>query len=279
MADQVKVQYDEQHTITFYQYVMGGGGHDIHFGVYRDPSWGVKESANATTELMMTLMDWAKPCTKDSYVLDLGSGHGGGTHAMVQKFGCKAMDFNLGPEQNAFNMEQCKTLGIADSVETRVGDLNDPFPEDFTGKFDFCWSCEVFCHAADKVAVLKEIKRCLKPGGIFVMSDIMGADGADEKALKDFTDRNATTKMARPSEYIAAMKEAGLTYVTFWDNSNNMEKYFADMLSQTIKFNDEMVAKGVPQAYLDNWRQSLTDRVAIQKEHGVFAHGVFVVRN
>jgi len=26
--------------------------------------------------------------TKDSKVLDLGSGHGGGTHAMVQKFGC-----------------------------------------------------------------------------------------------------------------------------------------------------------------------------------------------
>ena len=30
----------------------------------------------------------------------------------------------------------------------------------------------------------------------------MGADGADEKALKGFTDRNATTFMGRPSMYI-----------------------------------------------------------------------------
>ena len=95
------------------------------------------------------------------------------------------------------NLARCKELGIDDKVDCIVGNLNEPLPEDWTGKFDFVWSCEVFCHAGDKVQVLSEIKRILKPGGIFVMSDIMGSDGASEKALKDFTDRNATTAMAR----------------------------------------------------------------------------------
>ena len=45
------------------------------------------------------------------------------------------------------------------------------------------------------MALFKELVRCMKPGGVFVFSDIMGADGADEKALKGFTDRNATTFM------------------------------------------------------------------------------------
>ena len=63
-------------------------------------------------------------------------------------------------------------------------------------------SCEVFCHAASKPKLLKDILTMLEPGGVLVFTDIMGADGANEKALKDFTDRNATTEMARPSGYL-----------------------------------------------------------------------------
>ena len=66
----------EQSTRTgvfFTHHVMGGGGH-IH-RVYRDPTDGVKESANRTANWMMTQMDMAK-ITKDMHVLDVGSGHG-----------------------------------------------------------------------------------------------------------------------------------------------------------------------------------------------------------
>ena len=89
VADKVLEQYDEEITRVFYQCVMGGGGHDIHFGIYKDPEDGVKESSAYTTEWMMTQMDWAKTIKPDMHVLDLGSGHGGGSHAMAQRFGCK----------------------------------------------------------------------------------------------------------------------------------------------------------------------------------------------
>jgi cyclopropane fatty-acyl-phospholipid synthase-like methyltransferase len=68
---------------------MGGGGHDIHFGIYKEPTDGVKESSQHTTEWMMTQLDGASPVKPTHHVLDLGSGHGGGSHAMAQKFGCK----------------------------------------------------------------------------------------------------------------------------------------------------------------------------------------------
>jgi len=257
---------------------MGGGGHDIHFGCYRDPSWGVKESSAATTELMMSLMDWAKPVTKDSLVLDLGSGHGGGTHAMVTKFGCKAQGFNLGPKQNEMNMAECERLGIADRVEVMVGNLNDPFPAEWTDKFDFVWSCEVFCHAGDKAALLAEVKRILKPGGVLVFSDLMGSDGAAESDLAAFTDRNATTFMGRPSMYLDFVKGAGLEYVCWFDNSSSMERYFADMVKQIDENRETMKSQGLTEQYINNWHQSLSDRVKIQHDKGVFAHGVFVAR-
>ena len=37
VADKVLEQYDEEQTRVFYQCVMGGGGHDIHFGIYKEP--------------------------------------------------------------------------------------------------------------------------------------------------------------------------------------------------------------------------------------------------
>ena len=175
--------------------------------------------------------DWANKITPDMHILDLGSGHGGGSHAMAQRFGCKVTGFNLGPGQNALNMERCKELGIDHLVDAKVGNINEPLPEEWTGKFDAVWSCEVLCHAGDKVALFKELVRVLKPGGVFVFSDIMGADGADEKALKGFTDRNATTFMGRPSMYIDFIKESGFKYVTWWDGSHHLERYFCNMLA------------------------------------------------
>merc|ERR1711963_537070 len=237
-------QYDQEHTRVFYKYVMGGGGHDIHFGVFKDPSWGVKESGEATTNIMLDLLDWAETMTGDKHILDLGSGHGGGSHVMAQRFKCKVTGINIGPEQNKVNMDRC----------------------------------EVLCHAGDKEHTLKEVKRVLKPGGVMVFSDLMGADDADEEALRSFTDRNATTIMGRPSQYLAAIKGSGLKYVCWWDNSSHLEKYFREMLAQIAKHREDMKAEGITDQYLDNWVQSLSDRAEIQASKGVFSHGFFVCR-
>ena len=139
-------------------------------------------------------------------------------------------------------------------------------------------SCEVLCHAGDKPELFKEVARVLKPGAAFVFSDIMGADGADEKTLKGFTDRNATTVMGRPSTYLQCMKDAGLDYVTWWDGSNHLETYFRDMIKQIHTHREEMLSKGLTDKYLDNWLESLTERADTQRDHGVFAWGVFVCR-
>mmetsp|Transcript_7706 Transcript_7706/g.21925 ORF Transcript_7706/g.21925 Transcript_7706/m.21925 type:complete len:292 (+) Transcript_7706:136-1011(+) len=270
-------QYDQDHTRIFYRYVMGGGGHDIHFGVFKEPSWGVKESSEATTNIMLDLLNWSDTITPEKHVLDLGSGHGGGTHALVQRFGCKVTGINIGPEQNKVNMDRCKELGVADKVSTVVGNINEPLPfEDNT--FDACFSCEVLCHAGDKEFTLKEVKRVLKPGAAIVFSDLMGADDADEAALKSFTDRNATTVMGRPSWYLANIKAAGLKYVCWWDNSNHLEKYFREMLRQIADYREDMKNEGITDEYLDNWVTSLTDRAEIQASKGVFSHGFFVAR-
>lgn len=176
------------------------------------------------------------------------------------------------------NLHEAKELGIADRIEVLAGDFNKGLPADWTEKFSHVLSCEVFCHAASKSALLREILRCLKPGGAIAFTDIMGADGADEKALKDFTDRNATTEMARPSAYRKDIQEAGFSEVSFWDGSCHLEHYFKAMLDVCMTKREAMTKDGVPKQYLDNWVKSLTDRCEIQKRKNVFAWGIFTGR-
>jgi hypothetical protein len=48
VAAKVQEQYGEKHARIFYKYVMGGGGLDIHYGVFRKATDGVYESSKAT---------------------------------------------------------------------------------------------------------------------------------------------------------------------------------------------------------------------------------------
>lgn len=271
-------QYDEKQATIFYKYVMGGGGMDIHYGIFTSDADNVYEASKATNDRLITTMHWTQPITKDSVVLDLGSGHGGLSHEIALKYGCRVVGVNISPRQNDMNEAEAKSLGVGDLLEVMLLDFNKGLPEEWTDKFTHVISCEVLCHVADKAATFAELKRVMKDGAAFSFTDIMGAENADEKVLKDFTDRNATTKMARPQEYVTMMKEAGFVNASFLDYSQHLIHYFTCMRDQTIKHRQNMIEEGCAPEYLDNWQKSLTSRVEIQKEHKVFAWGIFSCR-
>eukprot|EP00303_Exanthemachrysis_gayraliae_P013761 CAMPEP_0206024228 /NCGR_PEP_ID=MMETSP1464-20131121/37838_1 /ASSEMBLY_ACC=CAM_ASM_001124 /TAXON_ID=119497 /ORGANISM="Exanthemachrysis gayraliae, Strain RCC1523" /LENGTH=288 /DNA_ID=CAMNT_0053398231 /DNA_START=70 /DNA_END=932 /DNA_ORIENTATION=+ len=273
VADKVVEQYDLAHARIFYKYVMGGGGMDIHYGAFRSASDGVFESSKETNKRLLTTLDWMRPITEKSLVLDLGSGHGGLSHELIKTYGCKVIGVNISPEQNKMNEEEAKRLGVGDKNEVVLANFNDGLPADWTGKFTHVVSCEVFCHAASKPGLLADLKRCLAPGGALAFTDIMGADGANEKALKDFTDRNATTEMARPSNYRQMLKDVGYREVSFLDMSAHLVLYFDNMVKQINTHKADMMKEGVSEEYLAKWLDSLTQRVDIQREHEVFAWG------
>lgn len=278
VADKVVEQYDEEHARIFYKYVMGGGGLDIHYGCYKSASDGVFESSKETNKRLLTTLDWSRPITKDSVVLDLGSGHGGISHECAVRFGCQVVGANIAPEQNAWNLKEAEKLGVGHLVSVTLNNFNDGLPEEWTNKFTHVVSCEVLCHAADKMTLFKDLKRCMQPGAGFAFTDIMGADGADEKVLKDFTDRNATTAMGRPSEYMTLMKDSGFINGSYLDYSPHLVHYFQGMVDQINNNTDAMKSEGVTDAYLAKWMDSLTSRVDIQKNHAVFAWGIFCCR-
>lgn len=278
VAEKVIEQYNEKQARVFYKYVMGGGGFDIHYGCFRKSSDTVYEASKVTNDRLLTCLDWTSPVTESSYVLDLGSGHGGISHEIAKRFGCRVMGVNISPEQNKMNIEEAERLGIEELVDVTLADFNQGLPDGWENSFTHVLSCEVLCHAASKSFILKEVSRVLKPGGAFVFTDIMGADGADEIVLKDFTDRNATSKMARPSEYLGLLKEIDYVQGSFLDFSSHLVHYFQAMVDQINKNSDAMIREGCSEEYLARWMKSLTSRVEIQREYEVFAWGIFTSR-
>jgi len=273
-------QYDTDQTQIFYRTVMGGGGEDIHYGVFKDPATdGVFEASENTVKLLMDCLEWhaQEPIGARHVGLDLGSGHGGATHRIVQRFGCAMQDMNLCANQNASNEEKCAALGIGDKVSVLTASFDGGLPF-ATASFDFVWSEEVFCHAADKKSLLREVQRVLKPGGSLIFTDIMGRDDATQDALDSFTDRNATAIMARPKDYGRWLGEAGLECEWQLDLSRHLLPYFEKMLFQIADNKDELKAEGCEEAYLDTWSESLSQRIETQRDARTFAWAAFCAR-
>jgi len=281
VASKVVEQYDAEHARIFYKYVMGGGGMDIHYGVFTKPTDTVYESSKETNHRLMTALHWTKSITPESVVLDLGSGHGGLSHELATTYKCKVVGVNISPAQNEMNLKEAEKLGVADKISVTLANFNEGLPAEWTDRFTHVISCEVLCHAANKPDLFEELLRIMKPGAAFAFTDIMGAEGANEKVLKDFTDRNATTKMARPSEYLELLKNkdgVGFLQGSFLDYSQHLVYYFQSMIDQIEKHREDMIKEGVTEGYLAKWMESLTSRVDIQKEHSVFAWGIFTCR-
>jgi cyclopropane fatty-acyl-phospholipid synthase-like methyltransferase len=194
---------------------MGGGGGNIHYGIYPadasstadslpEHNLGVKEAAENTITFLGDQISWVRKLGPGSVVLDLGSGNGGAAFSNATRFGCKVVGFNLGPQQNQMVEAEARERGIGHLISTVVGNFDEPFPVEFEGTFDAVWSEEAFCHSTDKPGILKKAADALKPGGVLGFTDIMAGELATAEQIKTFTDRNATANMARPVRFYRA---------------------------------------------------------------------------
>jgi sarcosine/dimethylglycine N-methyltransferase len=72
------------------------------------------------------------------------------------------------------------------------------------------WSQEAFCHCMDQKALMKEVARVLKPGGVIVFSDIMQGDGGGD--CTSFTGQNVVASMASPKMYKVRISPAEMSF-------------------------------------------------------------------
>lgn len=173
--------YDSDEADGFYSAIWGG--EDIHIGIY-DTTEDIRTASRQTVEHMVArLGDIA-----GKRVIDLGSGYGGAARVLAGKHGAHVTCLNLSAVENERNRKLSAEAGLGNRIEVVDGSYDAmPLPD---AGFDIAWSQDAILHAPDRGAVLDEVARVLKPGGLFLFHDPMQADGlADPAALQPIYDR------------------------------------------------------------------------------------------
>lgn len=111
-------------------------------------------------------------------VLDVGSGLGGPARTLAEEFDVLVDGVDLTPEFCDVATELTRLSGLDTKAKFFNGDaLNLPVD---VGDYDFVWTQQACMNIEDKIRLVNEIQRVLKPGGSYIFQEIfLGHEGGE----------------------------------------------------------------------------------------------------
>jgi cyclopropane fatty-acyl-phospholipid synthase-like methyltransferase len=212
--------YDSTEADAFYLNVWGG--EDIHIGLYETPNENIATASRRTVETMAAQLT---RLTAESRVIDLGSGYGGAARYLAANFGCHVDCLNLSQTQNALNRKNNLKIGVADAINVIHGSFEDIPASDVY--YDLVWSQDAILHSGNRLRVLDEINRVLKPGGEVIFTDPMQADGCPDGVLQPIFDRIHLATLGSFSFYRSELLERGFDEVTILPMLDQLRTHYA----------------------------------------------------
>lgn len=260
--------YDSADAGAFYSQIWGGD--DIHLGLYNAPDEPIAEASHRTMERM------ASKVRRDTlgYTIDLGSGYCGAARFLTKRFGSQVLAVNLSPAQNRRARRLNEQASVDDRVTVVDASYNDvPVPDAVA---DLVWSQDAFLHAPQRDVPMAEAARILKPGGEFLFTDPMAADGVSASDLSGVLERLNLSSLASPGEYQRLASKAGLEFLEFEDLSEMLPIHYGRVLEET-QANADQLLKTASQQYLDAMMTGLQNWVDAGNR-GLLSWGIFHLR-
>lgn len=165
--------------------------------------------------------------TADSHVVDLGSGLGGPARTIAELTGSRVTGVDLTPEFCEAATALSSWTGLADRTDFRVGDATATgLPE---AAADAALTVHVAMNIPDKPALYAEAFRVLRPGGRFVVYDVLQGEGGDLRYPVPWAMDASTSFLATPTQMGELLGEAGFEVVSEVDSSDDSLVWFTEM--------------------------------------------------
>jgi SAM-dependent methyltransferase len=195
----------------------------------------------------MTAQEWLAfadllGITPAAEVLEVGSGSGGPAVYLALARGCRmtGVDINEHGVRNAIQLAEAR--GIAERTRFRVLDANQPlpFPE---ASFDAVVSNDAMCHIGQRLSVLRDWYRVLRPGGRALFTDAMVITGIvshEELAIRSSI---GFYLFVPPGENERLLREAGFTVIEVDDVTDNAAEVSRRRRDARARHREALVAR------------------------------------
>lgn len=107
--------------------------------------------------------------TKESRVLDIGSGLGGAARHLAKTYGCRVTGLDVTEVNYNEAIKKTKARRLDHLVDFKLGSgLDIPFR---ASTFNVVWGLDAWAHMTDKDRLIQECARVLEPGGTIAFTD------------------------------------------------------------------------------------------------------------
>lgn len=193
-------------------------------------------------------------------MLDIGCGLGAIDVLLVAEHGAAhVVGIDLEPDLVAQGKRRVAAAGLAGRIDLRTVEAGPlGFPD---ASFDVVFSKDSLVQIPDKSAIFAEIRRVLKPGGRFVVSDwLRGGSGPySADMLEYFRLEGITYNMASIDESVRALRAAGFTEVLARDRNawylDLARRELVSLAGEWYPLIVERIGAARAEHFVVNWRQ------------------------
>jgi cyclopropane fatty-acyl-phospholipid synthase-like methyltransferase len=168
--------------------------------------------------------------TRESAVLDAGSGIGGTARYVADHCGCTVTAVDLTDEYCETSRWLNRLVGLDDQISVRQADVTQlPFAD---GTFDVAISQHVQMNVADKARLYSEARRVLVNGGRFALWDITSGESGELDYPLPWADDAARSHLVTPDQLRALVESAGFAIEHWNDLTDQAAAFMQTLLAQ-----------------------------------------------
>ena len=186
--------------------------------------------------------------TADSHVLEVGSGSGGPATYLARKRGCRVTGVDINPHGVDNGMSLAKANGLADRVRFYAIDASVPLPFE-PDTFDAIVSNDAMCHILQRLEVLRDWHRVLRPGGLALFTDAMVITGLISHQELATRSSIGLYLFVPPGENERLLREAGFEVLEVADLTDSAADISQRWHDARAKYRDVLISTEGPENF------------------------------